>query len=225
MIGKIGLSRRVFMKKIVLSGAACTGVSQAVSQMQPILEKSKKVKILCVAEMHFNGNSKPHYPKTEYALPIFFDMLKKRISDFDMMIIVGDCVNAGSANIEELVLLKKKLDSIGIEYHLVAGNHDIAPSKKYAGWYPGMEDMEDCRLEETNFAKVFGVKAIREVVDLGHVQLVMFSVRDNDEDGQLKWLRKVLSNKKKSLVFCHYPVLESREGGFCSNWKYSSGTY
>jgi calcineurin-like phosphoesterase family protein len=178
-------------------------------------------RVVYVTDTHFNGNSGSHYPRSHAAFPLFMEELLRKKEEIDHLIISGDCVNRGSARIYDLELFRDALESLGITYHVTAGNHDLAHSKKYAAMYPGMEDWEDCPLSETNFGKVFGEKGIREHFSLRDLDVLLFTLRDKDPDGQLEWLESKLSKGLETLVFCHYPVIQSRKGGFCADWGYS----
>jgi len=179
------------------------------------------VKILYANDLHASGPFPAHYPKTEIAVPKFFEMLKENPHGVDRVVIGGDCVNRGGAEIEEIRWMHAQLEATGLPYHVVAGNHDIAPSKAFAERYPGMEDMEDCPLTETNFGQVFGKEGIRSVVHVGAWQLVMISVRNEDTEEQVAWLSRQLTRPKPTLIICHYPLVPSRKDGFCHEWGYS----
>ena len=178
------------------------------------------MKILYANDIHVSGPFPAHYPKTEVAVPKFFEMLRKNPHGVERVVIGGDCVNRGPAEIDELRWMRDQLEGTGIPYHVIAGNHDIAPSREFAERYPGMEDMEDCPLEETNFGHVFGEEGIRSVVPLGAWQLVMFSIRNEDTDDQIAWLSEQLSRSGPILLVGHYPLIPSRNGGFCHEWGY-----
>lgn len=177
--------------------------------------------ILYATDLHYFGASPPHYPKSTVAVPLFFQELARMRDRLDLLVLGGDCVNAGSARIQELEALKQELDATGVPYRAVAGNHDIAPSKRYARMYPGMEDWEDGALTETNFGRVFGERAIRGIECVEGVRLTLFSVRNGDPDGQLDWLSDTLQEPGPALVVGHFPVLTTRTGGFCERWGYS----
>jgi predicted phosphodiesterase len=177
--------------------------------------------ILYATDLHYYGSSPPHYQKSVVAVPLFFQELARLQNRLDLLVLGGDCVNAGSARIQELEGLKRELHATGVPYRAVAGNHDIAPSKRYARMYPGMEDWEDVALTKTNFGRVFGEPAIRGIEFVEGVPLILFSVRNGDPDGQLDWLADTLQGPGPALVVGHFPVLTTRTGGFCEGWGYS----
>ncbi len=174
-------------------------------------------KFLYVNDVHFSGTFKPHYGKTDTALPIFLRLLESRREEFDFMIIGGDLVNSGSVRMEELVQFREVLEKIGIPFYAVAGNHELAPR---TGLDPNIEVWEDCTLEDTNFGKTFGVKSLRNTKIVEGLKLVFFSIRNQDPDKQLQWLEKELLDEVPAILFCHYPLVKSRQGGFCSQWGY-----
>lgn len=179
------------------------------------------MRILYCNDLHSYGDSEPHYPKTAIAVPRFFELLKELSDEVDLVIIGGDATNRGPARIEELQCVRGKLEAVGIPFQVIAGNHDIAPSEEFAARYPGMEDMEDCPLEETNFGQVFGPQGTRNVLEIDGFRLVFFCLRNHDPDGQIPWVETQLANDGPTLLFCHYPIVASRTGGFCHEWGYS----
>ncbi len=179
-------------------------------------------KILYVNDVHFSGTFQPHYPKTDVVLPEFFSLLQSRAGEFDLLIIGGDLVNHGSVRIEELEQFRAALMKIGTPFQVVAGNHDMSVNnRKYAEMYPDMERWEDCSMEETNFGRVFGRAGIRNTQMVDGIKLIFFSIRNNDFAEQLVWLKAELADEKPAMLFCHYPLVSSRRGGFCSKWGYN----
>jgi hypothetical protein len=179
------------------------------------------VRLLYCNDLHSYGDSEPHYPKTAIAVPRFFELLKEMRNEVDLVIIGGDATNRGPARIEELRWVHARLEDVGIPFQVIAGNHDIAPSEEFAARYPGMEDMEDCPLEETNFGQVFGPQGIRNVLEIDGYRLVFFSLRNHDPDSQIPWVETQLARGGPTILFCHYPIAPSRTGGFCHEWGYS----
>ncbi|MFA9479319.1 metallophosphoesterase [Phycisphaerales bacterium AB-hyl4] len=178
------------------------------------------MRILYANDLHAFEPFEPHYPKAAIAVPRFFEYLHQHKSTIDLVVIGGDCVNRGSAQIAELEWVHEQLCATGIPFQVVAGNHDIAPSRAFAERYPGMEDMEECPLEQTNFGRLFGEKGIRHTMDLAGYKGVFLSVRDEDTDGQVAWLARQLEDQTPTLLFCHYPLVPSRSDGFCHTWDY-----
>ena len=178
------------------------------------------MKLLYVNDVHYYGPSEPWYPKTVVTMPKFRQLLRDLQARVDLLIVGGDCVNRGSARIEELRAFREELDVAGLPYQVIAGNHDIAPSPRFAARYPGVEDMEPGSLLETRFAQVFGGGGIRCVRDLAGIKGVFFSLRNDDTEGQVAWLEETLRDGHPALLFCHYPLVPSRTGGFCSTWGY-----
>ncbi len=174
-------------------------------------------RILYVNDIHFSGTLEPHYAKTAIMTPRFFAWLKTHATEFDLMIIGGDGVNHGSVRIEELEQLYAMLAETAMPYLIVAGNHDLAPRD---GLDPEVEEWENCPLEETNFGQVFGPQSIRHSLMVQGLKLVLFSIRNEDRDGQLAWLEAELADGVPALLFCHYPLAITRSGGFCSTWGY-----
>ncbi len=179
------------------------------------------MRLLYINDVHYYGPSEPWYPKTVITMPLFRNLLREMRGQVDLLVVGGDGVNRGSARIEELIAFRAELDQAGLPYQVIAGNHDIAPSARFAARYPGVEDLEPVPLEETRFGQVFGPAGIRCARDLGGIKGLFFSIRDEDTDGQAAWLEGALQDGEPALVFCHYPLVPSRTGGFCHTWGYS----
>ncbi len=178
------------------------------------------LRLLYVNDVHYYGPSEPWYPKTVATMPKFRQLLGELRGEIDLLVVGGDCVNRGSARIEELRAFRDELDQAGAPYQVIAGNHDIAPSPRLAARYPGVEDMEPCHLLETRFGQVFGGEGIRSARDLGGIKGLFFSIRNDDAEGQVAWLEDALRDGRPALVFCHYPLVPSRSDGFCHTWEY-----
>ena len=178
------------------------------------------MRILYATDTHFNGKSGPHYPRSHIAFPLFVEEIRRQRDSVDRIVVSGDCVNRGSARIDDLECFREELEGLGLPYHVVAGNHDLAPSREYAAMYPGMEDWEEKPLIETNFGRVFGERGLRDSFEAEGLRILLLTLRDEDPDGQLEWLEAELADGADTLVFCHYPVVQSRAGGFCADWGY-----
>ncbi|MCK5155870.1 MAG: metallophosphoesterase [Spirochaetales bacterium] len=179
-------------------------------------------KILYINDVHFSGTFKPLCPKTDIAVPKFFSLLQTRAKEFDLLVIGGDIVNHGPVRAEELKQFHEALTKTGVPFRVVAGNHDMSVNnRKYAEKYPDIERWEDCSLEETNYGRLFGIPGIRDTLMVDGIKLVFFSIRNEDTDGQLSWLESELADGVPAMLFCHFPLVLTRTGGFCSWWGYN----
>ncbi|MBQ4544839.1 MAG: metallophosphoesterase [Oscillospiraceae bacterium] len=179
------------------------------------------MKILFLSDIHYDyDKDNINYPELNRVHSVLWDWLDKVKNDFALIIFGGDLVLRGSTRIEELRAFKEKADAIGHPYQVVPGNHDMGPRMKSETVYPGLEEYEYKELEETNFAKVFGEKGLRNITYVNGVKIIGFALRNNDPDGQLVWLEKELEEPVPKLVYSHYPVVPARSGGYCSTWDY-----
>jgi Calcineurin-like phosphoesterase len=167
------------------------------------------MKILYANDIHYSASSKPLFSKSVEAVPKFFELIKSVKDDIDLLIINGDLSDYGSA--DELEQIKKAIDAAGVPYQVVAGNHDLAREEEIA---------IDRSVENSYFGRLFGPESVRRVIDCGWTQLVFFSIIALDPDANIQWLKKVLSSKKPSLLFCHYPLLPLRTNGFGKTWGF-----
>ena len=168
------------------------------------------MKILYANDVHFSGGSQPLFPKSIEAVPQFFELIKSVKDEIDLVVINGDLTDYGSA--DELEQFKKAVDETGVPYQVTVGNHDLAPEEEIA---------RDRSVENSCFGRLFGPESVRNVIDYGEIQLLFFSIIDYDPDGNIQWLKKILSSKKPSLLFCHYPLVPLRTDGFGKTWGFS----
>ncbi len=171
-------------------------------------------------DIHFDIGDEPHYPATRHVLPAFWKLLEQKKHDIDLAVLCGDLTVRGPADRTELQEFKERMDGTGIPYMALPGNHDLAPHRGFAARYPGMEDYEELPLELTNYGNVFGVQGLRSMISNDSVTIVGFGIRDEDPDNQLVWLETQLRCPGAKLVFCHYPLVPARDGGFCKSWEY-----
>ncbi|HBN85240.1 MAG TPA: hypothetical protein DDZ89_15510 [Clostridiales bacterium] len=180
------------------------------------------MKILYATDIHFdNTPNKPHYPYAVKNLEIFWNLLKDKMETFDLFIGGGDLVVKGPGCIEELADFKEKLESVTYKYIVTPGNHDICPLKGMEKTYPGVEEYEYKALTDTNYAKVFQDKGLFYSKMFGKCLLIAFAIRNDDPDNQLERLKRELKKPGKKIVFSHYPVYQTRFGGFCAGWDYN----
>ncbi|MFO7612145.1 MAG: metallophosphoesterase [Clostridia bacterium] len=177
--------------------------------------------VLILADSHYdNGETHLHYPASEAVLGQFWQWLETASRGYDLVALCGDLTVKGSACISELEFVKKKLDAIGKPYIPIPGNHDLCATKAMEERYPGIEVYEYVPIEQTNHYRVFGEQGVRFSMEFDGMLYIGFAVRNGDPDGQLDWLKKQLEKPGRKFVFGHYPLLQSRTGGFCKDWDY-----
>lgn len=180
------------------------------------------MKVLILADTHYdNGSRQLHYPASERVLLGFWDWLKAKSKNFDLLAVCGDVSVKGTTHINELQYVKKQFDNLNVPYISPAGNHDLCATKGMEKRYPDLEEYEYVSLEDTNYYRVFGEKGVRYSEVFSGIRFVGFSLRNEDPDGQLPWLMEQLKKPEPKLVFGHYPLVKSRSGGYCENWDYS----
>lgn len=179
------------------------------------------MKIMILADTHYDiGIPHLHYPQSKPASDGFFNWLKEESKLYDLIVICGDISVRGAFIADEIEYVKNFLDTLSTPYICIPGNHDLCPLKGMEKRYPELEEYEYCELEKTNFYKVFKEDGVRYSKVINGFQFVGFAIRDEDPDEQLKWLEKQLENNNKKFVFCHFPIIPTRETGFCSTWDY-----
>ena len=180
------------------------------------------MKILYATDIHYDLTpEKPHYPHAVKNLEIFWGLLEEKMKNFDLFIGGGDLTVKGPACRKELEGFKRAVESITRIYLVTPGNHDLCPLKGMEKRYPGVEEYEYKELSETNYGKVFGEEGLLYSEEASGVRLIAFAVRNEDPDHQLERLERELKKPGKKLVFSHYPVFQSRKGGFCASWDYN----
>lgn len=180
------------------------------------------MKVLILADTHYDDGSRHlHYPASKKALLGFWSWLEDESKKYDLLAICGDLSVKGTKHIKELEYVKIRLDELHIPYIVPAGNHDLCASKGMEERYPDLEEYEYVSIEQTNYYKAFGIAGIRYSKVFSGMRFIGFSIRNEDPDGQLAWLKQELEKEEPKLVFGHYPLVKSRTGGFCEGWDYS----
>ncbi len=180
------------------------------------------MRILYVTDIHYDSTpDKPHYKYAVKYQEAFWSFLKENINRYDLFVAGGDLTVKGPACIEELYGFKQKVENITSDYIATPGNHDLCPIKGMEKTYPGVEEYEYTELDNVNFSKVFGEAGLRYSEVFEDIRLIAFAIRNEDPDDQLVWLEKELKKSGKKIVFSHYPVFQTRSGGFCAGWDYN----
>ena len=137
----------------------------------------------------------------------------------DFILLSGDLTNCGAADQNELLKARSVCESFDIPYYTVAGNHDLAPSRKFAAMYPGKEDYHEGLAHMSNYAKVFPLKFSFQANGYCFVGV---SLRDEDPDGMLDWLEAAIDTiPGKGIVVAHYGLYPPRAAGPLHTWGFS----
>lgn len=179
------------------------------------------MKILHLADTHYDiNNDQLHYPASKEMVFQLFSWLDTHAKEYDLIAISGDITVKGTTTLEELIYVKKKFDKLDTPYLIIPGNHDLCPLKKMELRYPGLEEYEYTSLENTNFYKVFGENGIKYSKVIENIHYIGFAIRNDDPDHIINWLQQELESSYEKIVFCHFPIIPTREEGFCSTWDY-----
>jgi Icc protein len=136
----------------------------------------------------------------------------------DFLFVTGDLTSHGSSEMDELVHARAWLDSLGVPYLAVAGNHDLGANAWRGERYPDAERYDPHPFADTNFGRTFDSRPV-VVRDLGPIWAVGASVRAGDPDEVLPRLATVLADAKKPVVLLgHYPLAPTRSDGVLSRF-------
>lgn len=175
-------------------------------------------------DLHYESGSNPAVPLAKARVACLINDIKVNNAKepIDFVILSGDLSNCGAANECELWDVKQLLDGLELPYYTVAGNHDLAPNRKFAAMYPGKEDYYEGSIETSGYARVFGSQGIRFSFAKDGYHVVGVSLRDEDPDGMLDWLEKQIDAiPEKGIVVAHYGVYPPRDAGTLHTWGFA----
>ena len=180
------------------------------NQIKEDYDCAEKFNFVFATDLHYDGSSCQAFPEANSRISCLLKDIKGISPDF--ILLGGDLSQRGTAEIEELSTCKSMLDDLKMPYHLVAGNHDLAPHEKIAAQYPGKEDYHYGPIDTSNFYRVFGLAGIRFSFCTGGVQFSGISLRNNDLERNIGWLEQELTkNSLPKIVLSHYGVYPPRE--------------
>lgn len=173
-----------------------------------------------------------HYETThERKVPEANDRIECLIKDINAMnrneslsfiFLSGDLSDRGAANKDDLIAAKKVYDTFDIPYYPVAGNHDLAPNRRFAEMYPGKEDYHEGTAATSNYGKVFGNKGLKFSFKKCGYQFIGVSLRDGDPDGAVDWLEQEIDKATdKIIIVTHYGLYPPRDAGSLSSWGFA----
>lgn len=138
------------------------------------------------------------------------------------ILLSGDLTNCGAANEHELSEAKALYDSFDVPYYAVAGNHDLAPNRKFAAIYPGKEDYHEEAIHTSNYGRTFGAQGCRFSFTRGGIHFLGISLRDGDPDGTLDWLEAEIKKiKDPAIILSHYGLYPPRNAGVLHTWGFA----
>ncbi len=177
------------------------------------------MKILHISDLHFEGTS---YEEFYTGVRENLDKIRKELIDLtvDFMIVTGDLTTRGCVDKASLLQAKEWLDSIKIPYISIPGNHDTGANESRSKTYPDLEYYEPVPFSNTNFGQLFKQPPVIEK-NMGEFIIIGIVLRENDPDGALTTLAKLLNHTSKPvLLFGHYPVVQARETGILATFGY-----
>ena len=131
----------------------------------------------------------------------------------DLVLVSGDLTSYGTWDQGQLRGVKRWLDSIGVDYLALPGNHDLGANLDRGFKFPVLERYENVDWARTNFARVFeqGPVVSKRV---GEVEVIAVALRERDPDGALAELEEALSRPGAPVIVAgHYPLSLVRDHG------------
>ncbi|HVX45010.1 MAG TPA: metallophosphoesterase [Mycobacteriales bacterium] len=169
------------------------------------------MRILHISDLHVETEPERAYPGVNASLARDAEILRRTAAD--LMIVSGDLTTHGSAEPEPLRRAREWVQSIGIPYLAIPGNHDLGPEKERGLKNPEQEAYDDRPYGQTNFGRIFGPDPlVRHETD--QLRVLGVGLREEDPDGALDALEEALADDiRPVLLFGHYPVVTVRDHG------------
>ncbi|WP_020574308.1 metallophosphoesterase family protein [Actinopolymorpha alba] len=167
------------------------------------------MRILHLSDLHIEPTPEERMPGLMRSL----DNDRRQIvrSGADLVLVSGDLTTYGSSEVSHLALAREWLDSLGLPYLAVPGNHDLGPSPWRAEKSPRAEAYEDVAYKDTGYGRTFDPNPLVSY-DLDVARVIGVGLREGDPDGVLRRLDTVLgSDSRPVILFGHYPVVPVRE--------------
>lgn len=181
---------------------------------------SDETTIIHISDLHIDGLG-PNRQMSTQGWQAMADALRRLHPD--LVVVTGDLTTHGSCHIEHLYQAREFLDSIGVDYLVIPGNHDLSPSADVRA----DECYENVPWKHTRFCQVFS-QSPAAARTLGPVSVIGLALREGDPDGALTGLQSTLAAAPGPvLVFGHYPLRTVRTQGVLSafGWtQYIPGT-
>ena len=175
-------------------------------------------------DLHYEAGSHPAVPEANARISCAINDMNNLNAEqpLSFVILSGDLSNCGSASERELWDAKTLYDSLDVPYYTVAGNHDLAPNRKFAAMYPGKEDYHEGTIKTSSYASVFGPQGLRFSFEKDGYHFIGMSLRDEDPDGVLDWLEQEVERiQEKGILVAHYGLYPPRDAGQLHTWGFS----
>ena len=175
-------------------------------------------------DLHYDAASNPAVPMANARVSCLINDINTFNAEapVDFVILSGDLSNCGAASEHALSDAKQLCDRLHAPYYAIAGNHDLAPNRRYAAMYPGKEDYHEGVIETSNYARIFGERGLRFSFERFGYHFVGVSLRDEDPDGMLDWLELEIEKiQERGIVVAHYGLYPPRDSGLMHTWGFS----
>lgn len=176
------------------------------------------------SDLHYETGEKIQEPMANARISCMIKDINnmQRAENIRFVLLSGDITNRGSANEEELAGAKAALGALDVPYHAVAGNHDLAPHRKFAEMYPGKEDLHDGPVWTSNYSKIMGAENTRFSFEEQGYHFLGVSPRNEDPDNMLDWLEhEIAAIPGKGFVMAHYGLYPPRNAGVLHGWGFA----
>lgn len=175
-------------------------------------------------DLHYEISQPPQEPLVNQRIECLIQDINALHAEtpIEFVLFSGDLTNRGAACQRELKEAKSCFDALNMPYHVIAGNHDLAPHRKFAAMYPGKEDYDEGAAGESFFARVFGPQGLRFSFEKEGYHFVGVSLRDEDPDGMLDYLESTLAGfSGKAILMTHYGLYPPRDAGRLQSWGFA----
>ncbi len=170
-------------------------------------------------DLHYETNCSHQVPEANARIACLINDINSLADKPAFVLLSGDLTNCGSANHAKLFEARSIFDALDSPYYVVAGNHDLAPSRRFAAMYPGKEDYHEGPINESNYGKVFPARFSFQAEGYSFVGV---SLRDEDPDGMLDWLDSAIKVMPgKGIVVAHYGLYPPRKAGPLYTWGFA----
>lgn len=174
------------------------------------------VRIAHLSDLHMETSPETRMPGVRKALDEGARLVRHASPDF--VIVSGDLTTYGSADPAQLRAAKEWLDSLGIPYLAVPGNHDLGANAKRGALFPDTEAFHLGGWLSTSFAQVFKQPPV-VIHHVGPVRLIGLALRDGDPDGALADVQRELeTSHQPTIIIGHYPLIPVQSEGILATF-------
>jgi 3',5'-cyclic AMP phosphodiesterase CpdA len=163
-------------------------------------------------DLHFESGTNPKVQEASARVNCLINDINRHNPDF--VLFGGDISQYGTIRIDDLIVVKQELNKLTMPYFTVAGNHDLAPSRRISEIYPDEEQYHNGSIDSSNFFKVFGNNGMQFSFIKNNIQFIGISLRDREAENTLDWLEhETQSRDMPKIVMTHYGLYPPRDSG------------